>query len=40
VRARGVVVPVCGRNIDARVHAGVVAAYPESGCGGARERAA
>ncbi|MES2696023.1 MAG: threonine/serine dehydratase [Verrucomicrobiota bacterium] len=29
VRGRSVVVPVCGRNIDARVHEGVLAAYPE-----------
>lgn len=31
VRGRSVVVPVCGRNIDARVHEGVLSAYPETG---------
>lgn len=36
VRGRSVVVPVCGRNIDARVHEAVLQAYPESGDAGER----
>lgn len=31
VRGRSVVVPVCGRNIDARVHEEILSAYPENG---------